>query len=74
MHQKANGEDRNSLLLLGGTALILIGAGLVLAHPGVRKTLGEVLSPLLPDLRGHLGDGIAGLLPDVERYLRLRAM
>jgi hypothetical protein len=74
MHQESNGEVRNTLLLAGGAALMVLGVGLVIAHPGVRKALLAGLTPLLPELQGQFGDGIGGVLPDVERYLKLRAM
>jgi len=60
-----NGEDpRDTLLLFGGVALMMLGAGMVLTSPMVRKYLGGV--------------NVAGLLqaagPDFERYMKLKSM
>jgi hypothetical protein len=57
-------ETRDTLYLLGGAALIVFGAGLMLSTPVVRRMLGGV--------------GIANLIsaaaPDFERYVKLRSM
>lgn len=66
--EHTNGQDandtRDTLFLVGGAALIIFGAGLILATPVVRRQLS--------------GAGIGGLLgaalPDFQRYLKLRAM
>jgi hypothetical protein len=75
----ANGKDRNTdardtLYVAGGAALMLFGAGLVMAHPGLRKMMLLGVSRALPDLEKPLRQGVAGLLPDVERYLKIRSM
>lgn len=57
-------NERDTLMLLGGVALVVIGAGVVLSNPAVRKYVEQ--SPL----KNILGN----LIPDVERYFRLRAM
>jgi hypothetical protein len=69
MQENTNSEVRDALLLAGGAALLVLGAGLVLAHPAMRRTLLGGVAPL-----GSLGNGIGGVLPDVERYLKLKAM
>jgi len=57
-------EARDTILMFGGMALMLLGAGLVLTSPGVRKYLGGFsISKLFQDAA-----------PDLERYLRLKAM
>ena len=57
-------ETRNTMLLFGGIALMMLGTGLVLTTPAVRRYLG--------------GLNVAGLLqhaaPDFERYLKLKSM
>jgi hypothetical protein len=58
------GGERDTLALLGGVALVVIGAGIVLSNPVVRRYVEQ--SPL----KNVLGN----LIPDVERYFRLRAM
>jgi hypothetical protein len=61
--QDAN-ESRDTLFLLGGAALVVFGAGLILSTPTIRRYLG--------------GMGIANLVqaavPDLERYMKLRSM
>jgi hypothetical protein len=59
-----NGSDRDTLYILGGAALVLLGAGLLLSNRTVRRTLAQF----------GLGDVIGAAMPDVERYLRLRSM
>jgi len=67
MHSNGNrdsDEARDTLLMFGGVALMMMGAGLVLTSPIVRRYLG--------------GLNVAGLLqsaaPDFERYLKLKSM
>lgn len=56
--------DRDTLFLAGGIALMVFGAGLVLANPVVRKFITQMG-----------GGGLAAsALPDLERYLKLRNM
>jgi hypothetical protein len=50
--------------MLGGVALLVIGAGIILSNPVVRRYVEQ--SPL----KNVLGN----LIPDVERYFKLRAM
>ena len=58
------GETRDTLLMFGGAALVLLGAGLILSNPVVKKYLG--------------GMNVSGLLqaaaPDFQRYLKLKSM
>ena len=58
------GMDKQTLYLLGGVAMIVFGAGLILSNPVVRRYM------------GHLGIGnlTSAALPDMERYLKLRNM
>jgi len=67
--ENTNSDVRDAVLLAGGIALVAFGAGLILAHPAVRRTLLGSVAPL-----GSLGSGFGGVLPDVERYLKLKAM
>lgn len=60
----ASGVDKETLYMLGGVALVIVGAGLVLSNPTVRRYLGQM----------GLGDLASAALPDVERYFRLRSM
>jgi hypothetical protein len=61
---EANGTDKETLYMLGGVALVIFGAGLVLSNPTVRRQLGNM----------GLGDFASAALPDLERYFRLRSM
>jgi hypothetical protein len=58
------GDAKDTLYVLGGVAMVIIGAGLVLTNPTVRKYLGRV----------GIGDFATTALPDIEKYFRLRSM
>jgi hypothetical protein len=62
--QRDSAELRDLLLALGGAAMVLVGAGLMLSHPMVRKYVGQL----------GLNDLAQGAVPDIERYLKLRSM
>jgi hypothetical protein len=62
--ENTNGADKETLYMLGGVALVIVGAGLLLSTPTVRRYLGQV----------GVGDLASAALPDLERYFRLRAM
>jgi len=79
MHDRNNDDPqdlnaRDVLCVAGGMALLVMGAGLVMTHPLVRKTVMDGVSRFSPDLAGSLKNGVAGILPDVERYLKVRSM
>jgi hypothetical protein len=59
-----HGSDKDTLYILGGAALVLLGAGLLLSNPTVRKALGQF----------GVGDLLGAAVPDMERYLKLRSM
>ena len=67
-------NPNDMLYLAGGLALGVMGLGLVMTHPQVRKAVMDGVSRLLPEMAGPLKNGIAEILPDVERYLKVRAM
>ena len=56
--------DMDTLYLLGGAALVIVGAGLVLSNPTVRKYMSQI----------GIGDLASAAIPDIERYFRLRSM
>ncbi len=62
--QKDSTETRDLMFALGGAALVLFGAGLMMSHPLVRRYVGDL----------GLNDLAGAAVPDVERYLKLRAM
>jgi hypothetical protein len=59
-----NGSDKDTLYMLGGVALIVFGAGLILSNPFVRRYMSRI----------GVGNLAQTVMPDVERYLKLRAM
>ncbi|MEP6537967.1 MAG: hypothetical protein ABJF23_21695 [Bryobacteraceae bacterium] len=63
-----NGQDpnetRDTLFLLGGAAMVVFGAGLILSTPIVRRALGGI----------GIGNLIGAAVPDLQRYLKLKGM
>ena len=59
-----NGSDKDTLFMLGGAAMILFGAGLVLSNPYIRRYMSQL----------GVGNLAQAVVPDMERYFRLRAM
>ncbi len=57
-------SENDTLLLFGGAACLLFGAGLILSSGMTRKFLGDV----------DAGNLLQAAVPDVQRYLRLRGM
>jgi hypothetical protein len=57
-------NDKDTLFMLGGVALIVFGAGLILTNPIARRYMGQLGVGNLANLA----------LPDLDRYLKLRAM
>jgi hypothetical protein len=61
-----NGTDngKDTLYMLGGVALMVFGAGLVLSTPVIRRYMSGL----------GVGNLAQAVMPDVERYFKLRAM
>jgi hypothetical protein len=59
-----NAVDKDTLYMLGGVALMIFGAGLILSNPMVRRYMSQL----------GVGNLAHAALPDFERYLKLRAM
>ena len=57
-------ESKDMLMAIGGLALIVFGAGMVLSHPFIRRYLGQA------GLRGLA----AADIPDLERDMKLKSM
>jgi hypothetical protein len=57
-------ESRDTLFLLGGVAMVVFGAGLILSTPIMRRYLGGA----------GFGNLVQAAIPDFERYMKLRAM
>ena len=66
MESTANGNagDKDTLYLLGGVALMVFGAGLVLSNPTIRRYMSQF----------GVGNLAQTVIPDVERYFKLRGM
>jgi hypothetical protein len=66
--QHANGqesESKDTLFLLGGAALVVLGTGLILSTPIARQMLGGI----------NIGNLVGAAIPkDFERYMKIRAM
>ncbi len=56
--------NKDTLFMLGGVALVVVGAGLILTSPVAKKYMGQL----------GLGDLTGGIVPDIERYFKLRSM
>jgi hypothetical protein len=59
-----NGSDKDTLYMLGGVALMIFGAGLILSNPFVRRYMSRL----------GVGNLAQAAMPDIERYLKLRTM
>ena len=62
----ANGStrDKETLYMLGGVAMIVFGAGLILSNPFVRRYMSQI----------GVGNLASAAMPDIQRYFKLRAM
>lgn len=69
-------ESKDMLYVVGGLALLIAGAGLIMAHPTVRKQLSSGLGRVLPGLiePGNIAGGLSTIVPDFERYMKIRSM
>jgi hypothetical protein len=57
-------NDKDTLFMLSGVALVVFGAGLILSNPIARSYLGKF----------GVGNLAQAALPDLDRYLKLRSM
>ena len=57
-------RDNDTMLLFGGAACLLFGAGLILSSALTRRFLGDA----------NAGNILQSAVPDVQCYLKLRAM
>ena len=66
MESTANGNasDRDTLYLMGGVALMVFGAGLVLSNPTIRRYMSQF----------GVGNLAQTVIADEERYFKLRGM
>jgi hypothetical protein len=66
--------SKDMLYLVGGLALLIAGAGLIMAHPAVRRQVRNGLDRVVPGIPENLSHGLSTVVPDLQRYLRLRSM
>lgn len=67
-------DNKDTLYLMGGLALIVLGAGLVMTNKTVRNTVTTGLSAVLPQLQGKVGLDFSEVGTDIQRYMKLREM
>ncbi len=58
------GNEKDTLFMLGGVAMVVFGAGLILSNPFVRRYLSQF----------GVGNLAGTVMPDVQRYFKLRSM
>jgi len=73
MHANDGSDTRDTLLLAGGIAVMIFGAGMLMSSPTIRRTVLGGLQPLLSG-SDKGGRPLGALLPDVERYMKLKGM
>jgi hypothetical protein len=57
-------EARDTMVMFGGLALVLLGTGMILTSPAIRKYLGGL----------NVSNLLQTAAPDFEKYLKLKAM
>jgi hypothetical protein len=72
--ETSSSESKDMLYLVGGLALLIAGAGLIMAHPDVRRQLRSGLERMLPGIPENLTSGLSTVVPDLQRYMKIRAM
>ncbi|HJS24814.1 MAG TPA: hypothetical protein VJ751_10710 [Pyrinomonadaceae bacterium] len=74
MENNGAGDSKDMLYLVGGLALLIAGAGLIMAHPGVRRQVRDTLDRVVPGVPDSLGSSLATVIPDFQRYMKIRSM
>jgi hypothetical protein len=74
MENDGAGDSKDMLYLVGGVALLIAGAGLIMAHPAVRRQVQEGLGRIMPGIPEKLGGSLATVVPDFQRYMKIRSM
>lgn len=67
-------ENKDTLYLMGGLALMVLGAGLIMTNRSVRSAVNSGVSAVLPELQGKMGLDVSAIGEDVQRYMKLRSM
>lgn len=71
---KGSSDNNETLYLMGGAALMVLGAGLLLSNSTVRNTVTAGLSSFLPELQEKFGLNFADVGADLKRYMKMRSM
>lgn len=74
MANNGSDESKDMLYLVGGLAFLIAGAGLIMAHPEIRKQLRAGVDRFLPGLQDNFNIGLTTVVPDFQRYLKIRQM
>jgi hypothetical protein len=74
MASSGSDESKDMLYLVGGFALLVAGAGLIMAHPEIRKQVRAGLGRLLPGVQDNFNLGLTTVVPDFQRYMKIRSM
>ncbi|HKO96412.1 MAG TPA: hypothetical protein VJU86_05450 [Pyrinomonadaceae bacterium] len=74
MANNDSNESNDMLYLVGGLALLIAGAGLIMAHPQVRRQVRAGLERVIPGVQDNLGLGLTTVVPDLKRYMKIRSM
>ena len=67
-------DSKDMLYLVGGFALLVAGAGLLMAHPQVRKQVRAGMDRVLPGIQDNFNLGLTTVVPDFQRYMKIRSM
>lgn len=73
-NENGSSDGREMIYLMGGAALMLLGAGLILSHPKIRSTVTSAVSSVLPELQGRFAPDFTAVGSDIQRYLKLKSM
>ena len=74
MTNSGSDESKDMLYLVGGFALMVAGAGLIMAHPEIRKQVRAGLDRVLPGVQDNFNLGLTTVVPDIQRYMKIRSM
>jgi len=74
MTNNGSDESKDLLYLVGGVALLVAGAGLIMAHPGIRRQVRASLDRVIPGVQENFNLGLTTVVPDFQRYMKLRSM
>jgi hypothetical protein len=74
MSDQENPDSADALFVAGGLALMVLGAGLLIARPGIRRIVQSGLSSMGSHGENPLAQGLGGVIPDFERYFKIKSM